>query len=554
MVMAMAITNAAALSPTSVPYDMYARSLHNERELLGGSDAYWQNEIDLCALPITNDACCGFLYWVSRYWYIPHKITNKPVLLVPNHAQLALMLSGSKQNIELKSRKHGLSSIIIAKYFWRCLFQVDTHAYILAHVNDSTDELYNRVWYGFDRLVVPMKPEPKTSSKKQLKFKHNGSFLRFLTAGGKGLGRAADIHCALLSECAFYPDYDKACAGIEEGAIAGEAYIDKESTPNGYNEFRRDYTEAKANGGEFKTFFFPWYRDPTNRIALSPNETLDYTDDEIKAAQLYNLKPEQMKWRRAKIKQRKGLFKQEYPENDIECFLTSGIPRFDNEILTDLYAWLEENVRPIDIRGKGPLGGSDNGRFTVWQMPVEGRRYIAGCDVAEGVADGAYSVCTVIDAEACEQVAEWHGHYNPYEWGKIILPRIGRFYNNALLAIERNNHGHATIAGVKESGYPYIYKHKSYDQRSNGTVKKLGWPTDSKTRPQMIDYLDTVLREGSYTIYSSAFIAECMAFRQGDEDEDADNETVRRTKEFRDRIFSNGIALMVRRKGLPVVC
>ena len=59
-------------------------------------------------------------------------------------------------------------------------------------------------------------------------------------------------------------------------------------------------------------------------MSLADGEALTFTDDETRLMQANELTAEQIKWRRLKQKELGRLFIQEYPEDVITCFLTSG--------------------------------------------------------------------------------------------------------------------------------------------------------------------------------------------------------------------------------------
>ena len=40
-------------------------------------------------------------------------------------------------------------------------------------------------------------------------------------------------------------------------------------------------------------------------------------------------------------------------------------------------------------------------------------RFAAGCDVAEGLEQGDFSVISVLDRRKMEVILEWHGHIDP---------------------------------------------------------------------------------------------------------------------------------------------
>ncbi len=55
------------------------------------------------------------------------------------------------------------------------------------------------------------------------------------------------------------------------------------------------------------------------------------------------------------------------------------------------------------------------------------------------------------------QCAELQGHFPPADLAARVA-LIGREYNDALIAVERNNHGHAVLASLTlDQGYKNVY-------------------------------------------------------------------------------------------------
>jgi len=91
---------------------------------------------------------------------------------------------------------------------------------------------------------------------------------------------------------------------------------------------------------------------------------------------------------------------------------------------------------------------------------------------------------------------------------------LGRWYNRAILAAERNNHGHSTLNTLRNlCRYPRLYCHVCYDARAGAVATPtLGWPTDQATRPILVDDLSAVIAEGSVIMHSADLVDEGMSF------------------------------------------
>src|SRR6185369_11301344 len=101
-----------------------------------------------------------------------------------------------------------------------------------------------------------------------------------------------------------------------------------ESTPNGAQGFFYEKCmEALSGNSVWKLHFYPWWWDDEYKLPLTVEEMTFgwfYSDDEQKLIAEHSLTDEQIKWRREKVKELGRLFPQEYPEDVVSCFLTSG--------------------------------------------------------------------------------------------------------------------------------------------------------------------------------------------------------------------------------------
>jgi hypothetical protein len=129
-----------------------------------------------------------------------------------------------------------------------------------------------------------------------------------------------------------------------------------------------------------------------------------------------------------------------------------------------------------------------------------------GVDPAGGGSEGDYSCAEVIDRLTGLQCAELHGHYPPRELAKRVV-ELAKLYNDALVAVERNNHGHGVLAHLSHLGYLNLYREGGQE----------GWLTSAVSRPAMIENLAVVLATSPTLFHSASFLNECRTFvRQED--------------------------------------
>jgi phage terminase large subunit-like protein len=214
-----------------------------------------------------------------------------------------------------------------------------------------------------------------------------------------------------------------------------------------------------------------------------------------------------------KIEQKKKYFGSEY---DIrikgEFKLISGSMVFDPEAVQFFHDnAIEEKDQGFlnsNPRGKYEFNRSLAGNLKIWKHPVVGRKYFIGSDVGLGI--GQDPSCAIVLDDDLNQVAELHGQIPPDLLAKELIA-LGNYYHLAWVGIEANSFGIATISAIKKK-YAKLYFNYKVDERSDIKTKRLGWWTDSKSKPIMISEFSKVLREKVCDIRSKALIEELMTY------------------------------------------
>lgn len=405
----------------------------------------------------------------------------------------------------LKHRRGGITTWEQAKSFHLCASNFGQYCLTLAHDSESTQKIFDIAQLYYDTIPAEYKPSRQSQNKRELSFDKLGSKFYIGTAGSVAFGRGQTLQRLHGSEVAFWP-HEKGddgkdrptnlIAGLLE-ACSGEVVF--ESTPNGRQGFfYHEWQRAKNNNSVFTPIFIPWWIDSRNKVKLNAGETLVYSDEESELVSKYTLSPEQIKFRRLKQNTLKGLFLQEYPENDVSCFITSSYSFFNIQTILKL----------VD-RCKEPIVTKDDGSIRIWENPIANKQYIAGGDVGEGLPTGDYSGIGIIEKESGRQVADLHGRWRPEIFAKKAAD-LCLYYNKALLAIESNNHGHSALNTLLNTlYYPNLYYHENYDQTGS---RKLGWQTTGKTRDNMLDNLNAGIEDHSIGINDKEFLDECLNF------------------------------------------
>ncbi|HEY5175634.1 MAG TPA: terminase [Terriglobales bacterium] len=413
-----------------------------------------------------------------------------------NRAQRDLEKTSGKRNIVLKARQLGVTTYVAARFFVSCITREGTLSVQVAHDQRSAEEIFRIVHRLLENLPESLRQGALVTSRanvRQIVFPMLDSEYRVETAADPNAGRGLTIHNLHCSEVARWPrDVSETLASLR-AAVPPDGEIFLESTPNGAGgTFYDEWQRAPQTG--YVRHFYPWWWDPNYRRKL---EIVDFSDQERELMHKHNLDPGQIAFRREMRANFGNRAPEEYAEDPESCFLASGDCVFDCDIL-------DERLKQPPVMSEA----SDNGKLLTFFPPMEAgngvtpKQYIIGVDPAGGGCDGDYACAQVIERSTGLQCAELRGHFTPQELAARVAV-LGRKYNQALVAVERNNHGHAVIAHLAMSaGYQNLYP--------GGAPP--GWLTTAASRPRMLENFAAVLSSASFLFLSPRLLQECRTF------------------------------------------
>lgn len=429
--------------------------------------------------------------------------------------------------IILKSRQMGFSTAVEALIYWWTATHKNINSIIIAHDNAASKNLYNMFKRYYEHSLDIFKPARKYDTKSDLTFAREdggglNSSIKTATADNTSTGRSDTAQLLHCSEVGQWRNGEEIVASLFQTVpLLPNTMIFLESTAQGVgNYFYEEWQAAKKGDSVFYPFFFSWWEHDEYEL----NGNIDrYTPEEEELIKLFekNNIPKhrwdrKLSWRRFKVREfnkNPDLFKQEYPATELEAFLASGRPRFDVGVISEM---LEEVREPQYIRlSEGQKRTIDHeivskSPLKVWEMPQRDTKYTIGVDVSEGVGQD-YSVVDVMDT-TLRTVARFRGQIDPDLLGNEV-DKIGRWYNNALVGVEINNHGLTTVQRLRDLFYTNLYRReKGYEELFEESTSKLGWKTDIKTKPLMIDKMAQMIREQHLVDYDEVFLRECLSY------------------------------------------
>ena len=434
---------------------------------------------------VSDDDVRGF---IESELKIIDKDTNRVIPFRFNAIQEQYWRERTPSDYILKYRKGGFSTLTMAEYFARAVLLENQQVVFLAHREESTHLIFQTM-HRFEQNLSPRWKEmlhggrksAQVRSKNELRFP-NGSQIIAMSGASPDALRGLTPTMVHVSELAFWKSewVDESFSSIL-GSLPPTGLIRVETTPSGAGSFAyEEWHHALDHDSRFKPFFYAWWDDPTNRVkeAVTWDELTPLSEDEGKLIRVFRLTPPQIAWRRDRRKEQKQKFKREYPEDSESCWSRSGSTVFDMEQVLACFGGHEPQIE------------QEQG-FTIFQDPQPGHSYVIGVDPAGGNEQGDFSAMIGIDEETGEEVFEFYDRIPIHEFAERAY-EVGMRYGEAMLAVERNNHGFAVLQYLTlTKPYPYLY------EDDDG---KLGIMTTAKSKNIMISKVNEYLWDGDLAL------------------------------------------------------
>lgn len=428
-----------------------------------------------------------------------------------NPEQTEFVKTMGKFNIIAKSRQIGFSTVSLAYCLWNAINRPNSTYMIVSQDNKQVSVLFGRLKLMNDNLPRDKYKFPETvrDNRDELVLS-NGSRIQ-VSPPNINIGRGSTYQYVLLSEFAFYDiDQSKLLTSVTQALAKNpDSKIVIESTSNGTNNHYYElFMKSWKGKTNYKAFFYGWlsaaYKSQFKYEwdiseewykSLSKGQRLSAKDltEEEKRIHDSGGSLRALMWRQWKLSSMSLIdFQTEFPSFPEESFKTSGRNVFDQ---TKVLERLENVLPPISkdqLKTELPetvlqyLGKG----LSVYHLPKRNLKYYGGSDVSAG-SGGDSSSLTLMDADGVQVLAFASNKVSVYEFA-ALLNDIGRFYNYAFLAVEKNSYGLPVIQRLREDHlYMNLYKHKSFDKKG---IRKLvlGFLTTEATKATLIsDYKES---------------------------------------------------------------
>lgn len=452
-----------------------------------------------------------------------------------------------------KCRQSGLSQISGAFALWFAMFYSNKTVLIVSKTDDDAMTYFReKVMFIFNHLPKWMKdlwlPPGSKKNDHEVVFA-NGSSIKSLTSAPDCL-RSNASSLNIIDEAAFIPQMGLMwAAGYPTLQHGGSVIII--STCNGVgNWYWSTWTDAEADMNAFNPIDIQWwdmdwvieYTDPLSqqhrRIAPTDGLRKCTTPEDIAKYGQY--------WSPWLEEQYLGLQERgeswKFDQEILAEFVGSGNTVLEQMALAQILSTVDDNYQTIEgdqvydhpiTSNRIELNFSPNSSdfkkeegLWVWKPPVVGtapvkendriisqgiqpHAYVAGVDIATGKAQD-YHALEIFDVDFQEQVAEIMVRCKPKMF-MYMIDYVCRWYNNALMVIERNNGGDLFIDSMRdELMYPNIWRRKRINDKPSSSNKvkmsiaEYGHMTNNSTKPHLNRLMITHFKEddSGFKIYS----------------------------------------------------
>ena len=419
-------------------------------------------------------------HFMRKYCNIQHPQRGRIIFnLYPFQAKVLNLWQNNPFSIVLKSRQLGISTLAAGYSLWLMLFHKDKNILCIATKQDTAKNMVTKTKFMFDNLPSWLKIPADENNKLTLKL-NNGSQIK-ATSAASDAGRSEAVSLLIIDEAAFIENIEPIWASAQQTLATGGGAIVL-STPFGTgNWFHKTWVRAESNENDsFLPIKLPWYVHPERDQAWRDKQDVELGDPRLAA-------------------------------QECDCdFSTSGDIVFYPEHLE--YYLVTHVVEPMERRGVDK-------NLWIWESPDYSRNYMVVADVARG--DGKdYSAFHIFDLETNAQVAEYKSQLSPKEFGYMLVG-IATEYNEALLVVENNNIGWATLDAIQEREYRNLYfSPKSnvitadsyFTKYENNASMIPGFTMSLRTRPLAINKGREYLGDHSVIIRSKRLIEEMKIF------------------------------------------
>lgn len=438
-----------------------------------GSIDWIKEEIKNCKSDINH-----FCQYVKIKHVTESYIPYKPYLFQQKYYNTLL---DNKYTITDKCRQVGMSVATTVYILWLCLFKYDQTVDIISISDRESKSFLSKLKGTYENLPKWFKAVPyfqkDTDNEHSIKWR-NGSFVQSLPRTKEG-SRSGSLSLLVFDEAAFIEYMESQWAGsyytVARSVKSKALVISTRNGTVGTGQWYYEKLTSTQNGEtDFSLVETDWWEVPEY---LQEPSWLD------------------------------GAFKNTSRDTFLQevCkkWLVAGDTVLDKETLINYP--IKEHIHNHIINHEGFKERIEG--LNIWAEPEEEVNYVITSDVGTGSAKN-FSAFHIWDTRTHVQIGEYKARISTNNFAKI-LEKVGKYYNEAVLVVERNNPGEAVISDLYNViKYPNLFRRK----RKKVAFRDYGWVTSPKTRPLLINALIDDYENNNIKINGKRTIDELLGF------------------------------------------
>ena len=510
-------------------------------------------------------------YFIENYLstFNADVVKETPFILFPRQLAFLKSLKDNPNTIAIKHRQAGITTVSSGWATYKCVFadkkapetilcignKLDTSQQLIEKMGAFLDQVPRWMW-GSDFYHPDPKNEKNTRSiyvsrNKQKLELFNGCKIYARSSGKHAARGISAVSILIFDEAAMIENgpevYSQAVACT--ATLGSKARIIMISTPKGKDQlYYKTYDKALKGENNYTPVEFKWFQDPRyNRNLEWHKKNEDTGETEIFKEPTIGKRGEieynEEHWRSM---ERDG-WKPDSPWYQTMCATFNQDQMLIDQELNVSFLGSSDNVVPVDTieaqRDQNNVEITEDWPYCdpmiketwIWKPPIEGHRYILGCDNSSGSAED-FTAIQILDLDAIDentgtpyidQVLEYNGKITG-EIAGAMINQYAHTYNNAMVVVEDiGGYGSATILALLSMKYPNLYYDdpglktptilkKYIDYKVNKDDKLPGFHT-SNVRFQMIAKFVELLKNNGLRIRSKRVIneLETWVFKNG---------------------------------------
>lgn len=378
---------------------------------------------------ITEFARCadpesGPQYFLKNFFYIQHP-TKGSMKFEPFEYQERLIDSyhNYRYSISLMPRQTGKSTTAAGYLLWYAMFVPDSTILIAAHKYTGSQEIMQRIRYGYENCPDHIRAGVTSYNKGSLDFENGSRIVSATTT--ENTGRGMSISLLYCDEFAFV-------------------------RPTIAQEFWTSISPTLATGGKCIITSTPNSdEDQFAQIWRSANNTFDDQGNETVLGK-NGFKAFRSKW-------------QEHPDRDEDWAKNMqaqlGEERFRREIECEFIVFDETLINPLflaEMAGIDPV--EKQGQVRWYKKPSKNNIYVVALDPSLGTG-GDPSAIQVVELPSMMQVGEWRDNKTPVQRQVKLLQEITQYIKDCIgsetdiyYSVENNTLGEAALVEISHIG------------------------------------------------------------------------------------------------------